>query len=226
MNNNWLKQRSEIIAKYAESLPTKQDRISITFDYPDAGWMPVRFHKNGDYMGFLVFSYVYDCFVPLKEWLESIAEGSDTKASIVNLDCERFHGVLYYEPVWFYDYENYQGKKLCPPCCGIFSVYDEAEDRFILDAYCRTETFVGDIYKCLIDLAKSMKERPEFVDDWVWDSFNSDCSELIDDESLLQEVFINKIKSEKIRNYLREMDSYHKNRNHFRRIERKCQKSN
>lgn len=37
MSNNWLKQRSEIMAKYAEALPIKQDRIQITFEYSDCG---------------------------------------------------------------------------------------------------------------------------------------------------------------------------------------------
>ncbi len=137
MSKNWLKQRSEILAKYAQSLPTKQDRIQFSFEYPDYGWMPVHFHKNGIDMGFIEFSSVYDCFEPLREWLETITTVGYDKASIVNLDCELWHAALYYEPIWFYDNEKYRSG-LYPCDCGIFSVYDEAEDRFLLDAYCET----------------------------------------------------------------------------------------
>ena len=46
MNSSWLKKRGEIILKYATSLSQKLDKVKITFDYPDCGWMPMHFHKN------------------------------------------------------------------------------------------------------------------------------------------------------------------------------------
>lgn len=223
MSKNWLKQRSEILAKYAEALPTKQARIQITFEYPDAGWMPVHFHKNGADMGFIVFSDVYDCFEPLREWLETIATIGYDKASVVNLDCERWHATLYYEPIWFYDYENYKGS-IYPKNCGIFSIYDEAEDKFLLDAYCDTETFVRDVYKCIIDFAKAMKEKPEFIKDWVSQSWNQEWGDLDEDDPRMKEIFINKVKSPSIQEYIKYMDSWHKNRNYFKRKERKANK--
>lgn len=199
--SNWLKQRSEIMAKYAEALPIEKDRIQITFEYPKWGWMPVHFHKNGEDMGFIEFSNVYDCFEPLRDWLETIATIGQNKASAVNLNCERWHAVLYYEPIWFFDYETYKGS-LHPKDCGIFSVYDEAEDRFLLDAYCDTRTFVRDVYKCIIDFAKAMKKKPEFIEDWVSNSWNHEWGELDDDDPRMQEIFMNKVKSPSIQKFI------------------------
>ena len=208
MRKNWLKQRSEILARYAESLPSEQDRITITFDYPDYGWMPVHFYKNGQAMGSFNFSYVYDCFVPLREWLELIASIEHDKACAVNLDCEDYHLVLYYDPIWFFDFDSYKGK-IFPPHCGIFSVYDEYKDSFILDAFCYTMTFVGDIYKCIIDFAKAMKKRPEFIDDWISTSFNHEWGEIDEEDPAMNQLFIKKVRSPKIQEYLRYMKSWY-----------------
>lgn len=38
MANTWLKQKSDILLKYASKLPTKLDRVSIKFDYPEVGY--------------------------------------------------------------------------------------------------------------------------------------------------------------------------------------------
>lgn len=206
MAKNWLKQRSEILSKYAEVLPSKVDSVKISFEYPDYGWMPVHFHKNGEDMGFIEFSFVYDCFVPLREWLETIATIGSDKAAVLNLDCERWHAALYYEPIWFYDYENYKGS-VYPMNCGIFSVYDEAEDRFLLDAYCDTKTFVKDIYKCIMDFAKAMKEKPEFIEEWVSHSWNHEWAKYDDDDPRMKEIFINKVKSPSILEYFRILKS-------------------
>lgn len=221
MESNWLKQRSEILAKYAESLPTRQDRIKITFENPEAGWMPIHFFKNEQEAGRdLYFSDVYDSFVPLREWLETIATIGHEKASIVNLDCEGQHISLYYEPVWHYDFENYKGK-LCPPCCGIFSVYDSYEDRFILDAFCNTETFVRDVYKCIIDFAKAMKDSPKFVEEWDCFRWSNDHVSSENEETWKDAILLKKMKSPSIEAYIRNCDSWHKNRNYFKRKERK-----
>ena len=94
----------------------------------------------------------------------------------------------------------------------------------MLDAYCDTETFVRDVYKCIVDFAKEMKEKPEFIDDWVSDNWNHEWGELDDDDPRVNEIFINKVKSTKIQEYIRRMDSWHKNRNYFKRKERKQKK--
>lgn len=203
MQNKWLKQRSEIMAKYAESLPQSSDTIELKFDYPEYGWLPVHFIKNGQDMGFFEFSDVYDCFGPLREWLETIAIVGFEKASVVNIDCERWHGVLYYEPIWFYyNYGNWKGDYY-PPSYGIFSVYDEAEDKFILDAFCETVPFVSRIYKNILDFAKSMKEKPEFIEDWVMHNWNHEWGKYKDEDPRMKEIFTSKVKSESIVKFLK-----------------------
>lgn len=221
MESNWLKQRSEILAKYAESLPTRQDRIKISFENPEAGWMPIHFFKNEQEAGRdLRFSDVYDCFIPLREWLETIAAIGHAKTSIVNLDCEGLHILLYYEPVWYYDFQNYKGK-FFPPECGIFSVYDSYEDRFILDAFCNTETFVRDIYKCIIDFAKAMKEFSGFIEEWDCSKWNRNRASLDYEEPEADAILLKTMKSPSIEAFIRDCDSSHKNRNYFKRLERK-----
>ena len=58
MAKNCLKQRSKILAKYAKNLPLKQDRIQIKFDYPEAGWLPVHFHRNGKNMNYRILLHL------------------------------------------------------------------------------------------------------------------------------------------------------------------------
>lgn len=43
------------MGRYAQELPDGQDRIQVSFDGPDYGWMPVHFIKNGVDMGFIEF---------------------------------------------------------------------------------------------------------------------------------------------------------------------------
>lgn len=214
MNSSWLKKRGEIILKYATSLSQKLDKVKITFDYPDCGWMPMHFHKNGIDMGYIALSDVYDSFVPLREWLETIATSSYEQASIINLDCEGFHAVLSYEPIWFYD-ENDINNATYPPDLGMFSVYSEADNDFILDALCETETFIREMYQCFINFAEAMKLRPEFIDDWVQQSFNEEWGELDNNIDAMNEIFLSKVKSKKIENYIQQMDNWHLSRRQY-----------
>lgn len=199
MANQWLKQKSEIYAKYAECIPLEQDEIKIKFGYPDAGWLDVYFFKNEEEMGFVWFSDVYDSFEPLKEWLEDIATLGSSKASIVKLDCEDIDVVLSYEPIWFYD----SNTRLCWKNLGIFSVYDESKGCFILDAICETEKFVRDIYQSIIDYALEMREKPEFVDDWVCDSWTDDWTKFEEGDPGINEIFLSKVKSEHIEEFIK-----------------------
>lgn len=211
MKSSWLSKRGTILSKYATSLSQKSDRVKVTFDYPHCGWMHMHFHKNGIDMGYIVLSDVYDCFVPIREWLETIATSHYQQASIINLDCECFHAVLSYEPIWFYE-ENENNAETYPLDCGIFSVYDEADKEFILDALCSTETFIREMYQCLINFAEAMKLRPEFIDDWVEQSFNEEWAELDDDDPTMNEIFLGKVKSKKIESYIHRMNDWHKSR--------------
>ena len=203
MKINWLRQRSEIMAKYATSLPTTLDRVKLTFDFPEYGWMPVHFFKNEQEMGFVEFSDVYDSFKPFRQWLEILAEIGNSRASVTCLDCESSHTVLYYEPVWFYDREIY-GVERCPADCGIFSVYDEAADRFILDAYCDTSLFVRDLYQSLMDFVSAMHKRPDFTEHWRMSDWNDNWEEDDEEETKSKEIFLSTLKSPIIEAYVKD----------------------
>lgn len=69
-----------------------------------------------------------------------------------------------------------------------------------------------------------MKEKPEFIEDWVSQSWNQEWGDLDEDDPRMKEIFINKVKSPSIQEYIKYMDSWHKNRNYFKRKERKANK--
>lgn len=207
MANNWLKQRCEILAKYADTLPTTYDTVHILFENPEWGWMPVHLHKNGVDMGTFEISNVYDSFGPIREWLETIADIGHDKAIAVNLNCEDVYVVLYYEPMWFFDYDQFKGN-VHPRDCGIFSVYVESKDRFLFDAYCETYSFVKNIYEDIINYAKSSKDNPDFIENWVEGDSSLELGELEEDDPRIKELFLNKMRSQKIEAYLRHCEKW------------------
>lgn len=163
--------------------------------------MSVHLAVNDEDKGFIVLSSAFDGFEPLREWVETIVASRENKASIVRLNGELSEAIPYYEPIWVYDADKCNGFTH-PSDCGIFSVYDSADDKILLDAFCYTPTFVQTIYKSMIEFATAMKDRPEFIEDWVIDSFNKDCSKYNEDDSAINEIFYNKVKSEKIEEFL------------------------
>lgn len=201
MAKNWLKQRSEILAKYAEALPVTHDNVQISFDAPKWGWMSVHFMKNEVELGLIDLSNVYDSFGPLRDWLEGIAEIRGNKAIAVNLDCEDYHVALYYDPIWFFDYDLLS-KGIHPEICGIFSIYDGEKDQFLFDAYCKTSDLVKGIYKSIIDYAKAMRENPDFIEHWVEGNWNHEWGSLDEDDPRMKDIFLNKMTSPKIEEYL------------------------
>ena len=217
MAKNWLSGRAEILGRYAKGLPKKIDEVWVVFDYPDTGWMNGHWFKNGKEMGLTVFSSAYEGFVQFKKWLEDIANLERENAPSVCIDCEHGKLVFYYEPIWFFDDRETEGTKLWHHNCGIFSIYDELEDKFLFDAYCDTELFLRTIYGCLIHQAKKMQENPDFVDDWIWESFNTEAGKLFDegDEEGLRNLFVTKLTSPIVEKYLEYCDSWHKNQARF-----------
>ena len=57
-----------------------------------------------------------------------------------------------------------------------------------------------------------MKLRPEFIDDWVQQSFNEEWGELDNNIDAMNEIFLSKVKSKKIENYIQQMDNWHLSR--------------
>ena len=217
MGKNWLSGRAEILGKYAKGLPKNIDEVWLVCDYPDAGWMNINWFKNGVKVGLTVFSDVYDGFMPLKEWLEEISTFKKDTAPSVRIDCEMGKLAFYFEPIWFCDDKEYEGTKLWHRNCGIFYIYDELEDGYILDAYCDTGLFVRTIYGCLLNQAKEMQENPNFADDWIWSSFNSEVGQLYHkgDEDGLRNLMATKLTSPIVEKYLAYCDDWHKNQARF-----------
>ena len=47
-----------------------------------------------------------------------------------------------------------------------------------------------------------MQGYDKFIDDWIWDAYNSEMDEYDEDSPELKELFLNKMKSETIVEYI------------------------
>ena len=199
--SKWLQERANILAKYAQGLPHALDRIKLRFDYPEFGWIDVHVLKNDEEVGIMEFSDVYDTFVDLMEWLEAIAK-NDNIACAVNMNCEDCHEVFGYEPVWFFDGKPDNSWGRHPRECGIFIWYQGWKEAFPLDAYCNTRQFIRDIYTCIMDFSKKMKDEPKFLDDWDCSNYLLEGMEYDEEDPRMKYLFYNRMKSEIIEDYL------------------------
>ena len=202
--NKWLYERSRILAKYADKYPTIRDTVQFRFDYPDCGWINMCIFVNGEERDCVGLSSVYEPFEPLKKWLEGIvnrAETSECSPCVVVIDCESYKVSLHFEPIIF-DWDDRDGKSLHPSYCGLFYVYDEAEDKIMAEGYCETAVFVRNVYLSIVQYAEEMKKKDSFVEEWVCDAYNSEICELDEHSEELKNFFLNRVKSEKIENYI------------------------
>ena len=71
--NNWLNERSKLLAKYAEQEIKKANHIQLSLDKPDCGWINAHFMVNNIEKTYVEFSDVYEPFTDIKKWLEDIA---------------------------------------------------------------------------------------------------------------------------------------------------------
>ena len=200
--NNWLNERSKLFAKYAESMPRKFDKIELKLDHPDCGWIDMHFNVNGVEKTFIELSAVYEPFMDIKKWLENITVNQSKfnyGPNMVDIDCEGYHVYLYYEPiVW-------APELICGnhhTYYGLFYIYETLHNQISLEAFCNTWEFVNTFYHSIINYAKEMQGYEKFIDDWVWDAYNSEMDEYDEDSPELKELFINKIKSETIVEYI------------------------
>ena len=72
-----------------------------------------------------------------------------------------------------------------------------------MDAFCDTWEFVKTIYSAIIEYAKDMQNYDKFIDEWVWHAYNSEMSDYDEDSPELKELFLNKMKSEEVENYIK-----------------------
>lgn len=195
IKSNLLKERSRIFAKYGERLPQIADRVSFEFDKPNSGWIELMIQVNYEEANTLSLSSAYEPFQDMKEWLEDIVNnirGFSKKPSMLEIDCESYDAVLYYEPVFEQKDKD----------TGIFYVYDTADNKIWADAYCDTSVFIKSIYEAIINYAIEMALTPDFVEEWVWDAYNSEMGPYNEDSPELKDFFLTKVRSEIAEEYI------------------------
>lgn len=197
--NKWLLERSKVLMKYAETTPACLNRLSMTLEEPECGWIDAYFKVNGKFLN-VELSSVYEPFVPLKEWMEDIVKQTSRFTygiSMVQIDCEGYQVMLYYEPIPFCDWRITQGRN-----CGILYIYDGAEEKVALDAFCETEELLKAVYTAVIQYAKDMQQCSVFIEDWVWMAYNAEMADMEEDSSEMKEFFYNKVRSEIVEKFL------------------------
>lgn len=195
IKSNLLKERSRIFAKYGERLPQITDRVSFEFDKPNNGWIELMIQVNYEEANTLSLSSAYEPFQDMKEWLEDIVyniRGFSKKPSMLEIDCESYDAVLYYEPVFEQKDKD----------TGIFYAYDTADNKIWADAYCDTSVFIKSIYEAIINYAIEMALTPDFVEEWVWDAYNSEMGPYNEDSPELKDFFLTKVRSEIVEEYI------------------------
>lgn len=195
IKSNLLKERSRIFAKYGEGLPQIADRVSFEFDKPNSGWIELMIQVNYEEANTLSLSSVYEPFQDMKEWLEDIVNnirGFSKKPSMLEIDCESYDAVLYYEPLFEQKDKD----------TGIFYVYDTADNKIWADAYCDTSVFIKSVYEAIINYAIEMALTPDFVEEWVWDAYNSEMGPYNEDSPELKDFFLTKVRSEIVEEYI------------------------
>lgn len=188
-------ERSRILAKYGERLPQLSDRVEFDFDKPNSGWIELMIQVNDEEANTLGLSSAFEPFQNMKEWLEDIVNNDkrcSKKTSVLEIDCEGYEAVIYYEPVFEQKDIN----------TGIFYVYDTSEDKIWADAYCETSVFVKSVYKAIVDYAIEMAFTPDFVEEWVWDAYNSEMGPYDEDSPELKDFFLNKVRSGIVEEYI------------------------
>lgn len=190
-----LSERGKILAKYGEDLPLSTDRVSFEFDKPNSGWMELMIQVNDEIANTLSLSSAFEPFQDMKEWLEDIVKNDkrcSKKTSVLEIDCESYEAMIYYEPVFEQRETN----------TGIFYVYDTADDLIWAEAYCETSVFVKSVYKAIIEYAIEMALTPDFVEEWVWDAYNSEMGPYNEDSPELKDFFLTKVRSKIVEDYI------------------------
>ena len=194
--NYFLMDICSVYQKYVDGVPDDFDDIDFTFDFPIAGWIDMHLYKNGQTINFVELSYIHEPFEDMKEWIEFIALG--TRNGMTTNLCIETEGpkqVFSFQPLWTYPYGKSNENSVYHGDTGIFTIYDEAENRIIFEAYCETRHLVEKFYGALLIYAKSMSEKTEFVDAWTSTAFNYEISEYKDDSPELQQHFLKRIQS-------------------------------
>lgn len=199
--NLWLLQRGKLFERYALHIPERADEVGIQLDYPDNGWIDFHVLINGEEKALINTSYVYEPFINIKEWLETIVSHVfDFTPCGVNLYDESYNYIMYYEPILFLTDELLTPTP--PSLCGLFYIYDGYERKIVADAYCETKAFVRQFYESILSFAEAAREHKDFVEDWIQSAYNEEWGQMDDDDPRIKDIFINKVKSKKIEAFL------------------------
>lgn len=207
-NNNIMLLRGKLMQEFAENIPATTDRMRFLLEGPEFGWMDMYFYINdGEEQGFNI-SNVYNPFQDIKEWLEQIVEHRfDFIPCAVNIDCESYNVVMYYEPLFYTSDEQLLG---IPQMNGLFYIYDSLGREIMLSAYCNTKEFVRLMYTTIRDHAKGLMEYryEDWMEDWILPEAGDYKDE--DEEKAIQETYKRLFVSETIEKYLEDEDSERK----------------
>lgn len=207
-NNNIMLLRGKMMQEFAENIPATTDRMRFLLEGPEFGWMDMYFYINdGEEQGFNI-SNVYNPFQDIKEWLEQIVEHRfDFIPCAVNIDCESYNVVMYYEPLFYTSDEQLLGN---PQMNGLFYIYDSLVREIMLSAYCNTKELVKLLYTTIRNHAKGLMEYryEDWMDDWILPETGDYKDE--DEEKAIRETYNRLFVSETIEKYLEDEDSERK----------------
>ena len=199
IKNSLLYQKAKLLEKYAINMPNKVDNFGIQLDNPEYGWIDFHIIINDEEKELINFSEVYEPFEDIREWLENIViHIFDFTPCGVNIYDEFYNYILYYEPIVFQTDELLAS----PQLYGIFYVYDGHEDKIVADALCETREFVRNFYQTIKHYAQESLKNKSFVEDWIEGAYNNEWGEMDDGDPRIQEIFMNKVLSEKIESFL------------------------
>ena len=131
-------------------------------------------------------SDVYNPFEDIKTWLEEIVKHRFAcTGSGVNMDCEGYHIVMYYEPLFYTtDQQMFGGADLT----GLFYVYDSYDKKIVCKAYVKMKDLVELFYKTILSYAETMVKQDEsFMDDWILPMAGKHKEE--EEEKAIQETY-------------------------------------
>lgn len=207
-NNNIMLLRGKLMQEFAENIPATTDRMRFLLEGPEFGWMDMYFYINdGEEQGFNI-SNVYNPFQDIKEWLEQIVEHRfDCIPCAVNIDCESYNVVMYYEPLFYTSDEQLLGNLQMN---GLFYIYDSLGREIMLSAYCNTKELVKLLYTTIRNHAKGLMEYryEDWMDDWILPETGDYKDE--DEEKAIRETYNRLFVSETIEKYLEDEDSERK----------------
>lgn len=204
--NNLLLERSKLFAKYAENMPSKPDKLELQLDYTDSGWIDMHFKVNDEERLMITASSAYEPFEDIRDWMEQIVKHIfDFTPTGISIYDEFDDYLLYYEPFFFHSDGLLTNEP--PQLGGLFYIYDSCEKKIVSDAACETKTFVKSLYESILSFAKELSKREEFVDDWIVSAYNYEYGQLDADDLRVKDIFINKVTSPTVEEFINNKDS-------------------